>query len=104
MLQVSRGKRFLGSFINAITFNFLIIGNFVLMLTSGKTLGGLAMGYKYEQAGFIALIKVWAGLIVSFLLYGITFSIFFWVDLGMMGKRNGWSWEKWFDIRKKSSR
>lgn len=99
-LEVSRSRRFVGAFLNAITLNFLLIGNLILVLTKGATLGGLALGYKYEKPGFGTAMKIFAGGIISGLLYFITFYIFFIVDVCMMGRNNGWFWEKWLDCRK----
>lgn len=104
MLTVSRGKRFLGSFINVITLNFLFIGNFIMVAAKGQTLGGAALGYKYENGGLLTLLKIWGGMIISGLMYGFTLGIMFIVDLVTMGKRDGWMWENWFECKKVSSR
>lgn len=104
MLTVSRGKRFLGSFINIITLNFLFIGNFIMVAAKGQTLGGAALGYKYQNNGLLTLLKIWGGILISNFMYILTFSIMFWVDLATMGKRDGWMWENWFECKKVLSR
>ena len=99
-MKVSRTRRFIGTLINVITFNFLIIGNLYLLFTKGKTLGGSVMGYKYSKSGIETMVKILVGLIISGFMWGITFGIMFIYDVVTMSQRNGWLWENWLDCKK----
>ena len=98
-MTISRGKRVLGFLINTITFQGLIIGNLILLLTSGKTVGGLVAGYKYESAGAKILV-LWIMKMFAGVLYVITFGIFWIVDIATMTKKDGTYGEKWADNKK----
>ena len=97
-MTISRGKRFLGFLINAITFQGLIIGNLILLLTSGKTVGGLVAGYKYESTSKVLVL--WLTKMLTGVLYVITFGIFWIVDIATMAKKDGTYGEVWASNRK----
>ena len=98
-MTISRGKRVLGAIVNSITFFGLGIGNLFLLLTAGKTVGGLVADYKYEKGG-MALLKLAIMKMAVMALYGITLGIFFVYDIVTMEKRDGTFAESWADNRK----
>ena len=98
-MTISRGKRVLGFIINVITLNGLFIGNPILLLTSGRTVGGIVAGYKFEKAG-VEIILLWIMKILVGVLYVITFGIFWIIDIVTMGNRNGTFAESWANNRK----
>ena len=98
-MTISRGKRMLGLLINVITLNGLVLGNLILLLTSGRTIGGMVAGYKYDKSGPELVILLVTD-ILSAILYVITFGIFWIVDISTMQNRNGTFAEKWADTRK----
>ena len=87
-MTITRGKRFLGLIVNMITLNGLMIGNLILLLTAGKTVGGLVAGYKYENGGSKILL-LWIMKMLVAILYGITLGIFWIYDIATMEKRDG---------------
>lgn len=103
-MTIGLGKRFIGNLLNGLSYVALGIGyiiNLIFMIKDGQTIGGKAMGYKYNEQGFMLLIKIWAGRIIYGILTTITFSIFFWVDLISLSKKNdAWWWEKLMGIKK----
>lgn len=98
-MTISRGKRVLGLFINMITLNGLLLGNLILLLTSGKTIGGMVAGYKYDTAG-PQLVVLLVTNILSAILYMITLGIFWIVDISTMQNRDGTFAEQWASIKK----
>lgn len=93
-MTISRGKRVLGLLINLITLNGLFLGNLILLLTSGRTVGGLVAGYKYQNGG-IRILVLWITKVLAALLTVITFGIFWLVDVITMEKRDGTFAESW---------
>ncbi|WKX02436.1 hypothetical protein [Candidatus Mycoplasma mahonii] len=98
-MTITRGQRFIGFLINLITFNGLGIGNLILLLTSGRTIGGIVAGYKYEHGG-IEIVLTWlVRILISFLIL-FTLGIFWIVDIATMEKRDGRFYEAWSNNRK----
>lgn len=102
-MTVGMSKRFIGSLINIIV-NVTIIGgiiNLIFIVTKGQTVGGMVIGYKYNERGIILLFKIWAGIIITNIMWGFTLFILFFVELfGLARKNDGWLWEKIMGIKK----
>ena len=95
-MEVSRTRRFAAALINGFTLNGFIIIGLILLIAKRTSVGGLVMGYKFKGS----LVALWLCKILAWILYGITFSIFFWIDIIGMGNRNGTFAEKWSGCRK----
>ena len=102
-MTVSRGKRVIGLLINLITFNGLFLGNLILLLTSGRTVGGMVAGYKYQNGG-LKILVLWLTKVLAALLTVITFGIFWIVDVVTMDKRDGTFAESWASNLKESTK
>ena len=98
MLTISRTKRVLGILINLITFNFLFVGNIVLLATKRTTLGGLVVGYKFSEEG--SLVIYFFTLLLMNVGNYFTLGILWLVDVITMEKRDGTFAEKLADIKK----
>ena len=93
-MTITRKQRTIGFLINLITLNGLIIGNLILLLSSGKTVGGLVAGYKYQEGGAKVVMLYFTKMLAT-ILYFVTFGIFWIFDVVTLEKRDGTFAESW---------
>ena len=99
MLTVSRTRRVISILINTLTFNFLIIGNLILLFTKRTNLGGIVTGWRFNNGGTKIVIYYFT-LILSGIGYALTLMILWIVDIVTLGKRDGTFAEKMAGIKK----
>ena len=97
-MEVSRTRRVISFLVNTFTFNFLLIGNIILLITRRTTLGGVVTGYKYDKSGSMIIYGL---MVILFdFLYALTFMILWIYDVVTLKIRGKTLPEKFAGVKK----